>query len=93
MRSTVLLFVYLQILDILSTLIGFSLGNGEASPFIRLLILWGPVTGLLVSKLLAVGLVALCIAVKRAALVGWINYWYGAVVLWNLLAAMRVLNS
>jgi len=29
-------FLYLQILDVISTLIGFSIGNTEASPFIRL---------------------------------------------------------
>jgi hypothetical protein len=28
-------FLYLQVLDILSTLIGFSLGNEEASPMVR----------------------------------------------------------
>ncbi len=93
MTSTIALFVYLQILDIASTLIGFSLGNAEASPFIRLLVRWGPVTGLLLSKLIAVGLAAVCVAMKRGALVRWINYWYAALVLWNLWVALRVLNS
>ena len=49
-RRWVTIFVYLQILDVLSTLIGFSLGNTEASPFVRLLIQWGPVTGLAISN-------------------------------------------
>ena len=34
-RRWVIVFLYLQILDVLSTLIGFSLGNTEASPFVR----------------------------------------------------------
>jgi hypothetical protein len=93
MTSTVLVFVYLQLLDVVSTLIGFSLGNSEASPFIRLLIRFGPVTGLLLSKLVAVGLAAACVAMKRAALIGWINYWFAVLVLWNLWTALRVLNS
>jgi len=42
-RGWVKLFLYLQVLDLLSTLIGFSLGNAEASPFIRMLVRWGPV--------------------------------------------------
>ena len=45
-RRALEVFLYLQVLDIMSTLIGFSLGNAEASPFIRLLVRWGPVTGL-----------------------------------------------
>lgn len=93
MTSTVLAFVYLQVLDVVSTLIGFSLGNAEASPFIRLLIRWGPVTGLLLSKLVAVCLAGACVAMKRAVFIVWINYWYAGLVLWNLWVAFRVLRS
>ncbi len=92
-RRTLEVFLYLQILDVLSTLIGFRLGNAEASPFIRLLILWGPVAGLAASKLLAVGLVLVCYRLGRTALIRWINYWYGALILWNLSAVLRVLSS
>jgi len=46
-RQLIEVFLYLQVLDILTTLIGFSLGNGEASPMVRLLIRWGPLNGLL----------------------------------------------
>src|SRR5258708_31082084 len=92
-RLAVEVFLYLQVLDILSTLIGFSLGNTEASPFIRMLIQWGPVTGLLVSKLFALALAGLCFILKRAALFRWINYWYAALVVWNLITVLRVLNS
>jgi hypothetical protein len=46
-----------MVLDVISTLIGFSLGSAEASPFIRLLVRWGPLAGLAASKLCAAGLV------------------------------------
>jgi hypothetical protein len=92
-RLAIEIFLYLQALDIMSTLIGFSLGNDEASPFIRLLIQWGPVAGLIVSKLFAAGLALLCILLKRGALIRWINYWYAALVIWNLYTSLRVLNS
>src|SRR2546425_736448 len=62
------IFLYLQVLDVMSTLIGFSLGNTEASPFIRLLIRWGPLTGLICSKVFAIGLAAVCIVLERSAL-------------------------
>ena len=92
-RRTLEVFLYLQILDVLSTLIGFSLGNAEASPFIRLLIRWGPMAGLAASKLFAVGLVLLCYRLGRTALIRWINYWYGVLIVWNLYTVLRVLNS
>ena len=41
-RHLIEVFLYLQVLDILTTLIGFSLGNSEASPFVRLMVHWGP---------------------------------------------------
>src|SRR3982751_6601 len=63
------IFVYLQLLDLLTTLVGFKLGAAEASPFIRMLMHAGPVAGVAVSKLLAVGLGALCIYTKRQHLV------------------------
>ncbi len=86
-------FLYLQVLDVLSTLIGFSLGNAEASPFIRLLIRWGPLAGLAASKLCAVALVLVCYRLGRASLIRWINYWYAALIVWNLYTVLAVLNS
>ena len=92
-RTLLEVFLYLQILDVMSTLIGFSLGNTEASPFIRLLIRWGPVTGLVCSKLFAAGCLTICILLHRWGFIRWINYWYAALVMWNLVIILRVLNS
>jgi hypothetical protein len=86
-------FIFLQVLDVMSTLAGFSLGNMEASPFVRFLIHWGPVTGLVLSKLLAAAMMLLCISLKRWELIRWINYWYAGLVVWNLYIILRVLNS
>ena len=87
------MFLFLQVLDVMSTLVGFSLGNTEASPFVRLLIRWGPVTGLVCSKLVAAGVVAICVALGRWGLIRWVNYWYAALVTWNLFLSLRLLNS
>jgi hypothetical protein len=73
-RRWISVFLYLQVLDVLSTLIGFSLGNTEASPFVRLMIRFGPVAGLVLSKAVAVALVAVCFAIKRTRLIRLINY-------------------
>jgi Domain of unknown function (DUF5658) len=79
------IFVYLQLLDLLTTLVGFKLGAAEASPFIRMLMHAGPVLGVTLSKLVALALGGLCIYLKKHRLILWASYWYGALVVWNLL--------
>jgi hypothetical protein len=82
------IFVYLQVLDLLTTLIGFKLGASEASPFIRMLMHAGPVVGVAGSKVLALGLGALCLYWKKDRLMRYANYWYGGLVVWNLMVML-----
>jgi uncharacterized protein DUF5658 len=78
------LFLCLQVLDILTTWLGFRLGLHEASPFIQVLMRMGPMAGLLASKAVALSLGGLCIWRQRLRVILWINYWYAALVIWNL---------
>jgi len=77
-------FLYLQLLDALTSLLGFRAGLTEASPFIRMLVEAGPVAGLLADKILAVALALVCLWSGRARLIRWVNYWYAALVTWNI---------
>jgi hypothetical protein len=77
-------FIYLQLLDLLTTLVGFKVGVGEASPFIRMMMHAGPTTGVVLSKVLALGLGAFCVWANKAHVVRWISYWYSALIVWNL---------
>jgi hypothetical protein len=86
--NIVAIFVYLQLLDLLTTLLGFRLGAGEASPFIRVLMHAGPAVGVVLSKLVALGLGALCVHWKRFQVIRWASYWYGALIVWNLIVAL-----
>ena len=90
---TLSLFLYLQLLDALTTLTGFSLGAQEGSPFVQALVRWGPVIGLFACKVVALAVVAVCFWLGRPYLVRWINYWYAALVLWNVCIILRVLTS
>ena len=81
-------FIYLQLLDLLTTLLGFKVGAQEASPFIRMLMHAGPAAGVLISKLLSLGLGAVCIYYKKNHLIRWISYWYGGLVVWNLMVLL-----
>lgn len=82
------IFIYLQLLDLLTTLLGFRLGATEASPFIRLLMQVGPALGVTLSKAIALALGALCVYTGRNHLVRWASYWYGGLVAWNLVVIL-----
>jgi hypothetical protein len=76
-------FVALQTLDILTTLLGLRIGASEGSFFIGRLMRTGPIAALLIAKILAVALVAVALKFKRPRLVVFLNYWFAAVVTWN----------
>lgn len=82
------IFIYLQLLDLLTTLVGFKLGATEASPFIRMLMHAGPAIGVVTSKLLALGLGAVCVHFRKNHLIRWATYWYGGLVVWNLIVML-----
>jgi hypothetical protein len=87
------IFVYLQLLDFLTTLVGFRLGASEASPFIvKLIHVSSPAVGVAVSKVAALGIGGLCMAMNRARLVTWINYWYAGLIVWNLCVLLSASN-
>ena len=82
------IFVYLQLLDLLTTLVGFRVGAAEASPFIRMMMHAGPAAGVIASKVLALGIGALCIHMKKHHVIKWAAYWYGGLVIWNLMVML-----
>jgi hypothetical protein len=83
-------FLYLQVLDLVTTLIGFRLGLSEASPFIRSLLHFGPLIALILSKVVALGVAGLCIGLHKFHLVRWITYWYAGLIAWNLVNILAV---
>ena len=86
--ATAQIFIYLQLLDFLTTLLGFKLGATEASPFIRMLMHAGPAAGVLASKVLALGLGGVCVYMRKQHLIRWATYWYGGLVVWNLMVML-----
>lgn len=76
-------FVALQTLDVLTTLLGLKVGAGEASFFVGRLMQAGPFVALVISKIFAVLLVALALKFKRPRVIVFLNYWFCAVVTWN----------
>ena len=77
-------FFGLQALDVLTTLIGLQIGGKEGSVFIARMLELGPLTGLLISKILALVLVGVAFRFKRPRVIVFLNFWFAAVVTWNL---------
>jgi hypothetical protein len=85
-KHSLSVFVLLQLVDILTTLIGLGVGAHEGSMFIERLMHAGPLAALLISKLIAVCLVAMALRWNRPRVVVLLNYWLAVVVAWNLVA-------
>jgi len=83
-KPSLAVFFSLQALDVLTTLIGLRLGAREGSLFVSRLISLGPLTGLLLAKCFAVLLAMAAIRFKRQRLIVFLNYWFAAIVTWNL---------
>jgi hypothetical protein len=78
-------FVYLQLLDFLTTMVGFKLGAHEVSPFIvKLIHTTTPAIGVAASKVVGLAIGGLCVVSGRVKLLSFANYWYAALVVWNL---------
>ena len=61
------------------------MGAQEASIFVGRLLHLGPIAGLFIPKLFSLLLVLAAIRFKRARLIVFMNYWFAAVVTWNLI--------
>jgi hypothetical protein len=83
-RQLLTVFLCLQVLDVLTTLSGLRLGASESSIFVGRLLQFGPVTGLVLSKIVAVMLATAALLFNRERLVRFVNFWFVAVVGWNL---------
>ena len=81
---SLIVFIALQVLDILTTLLGLQMGAQEGSMFLGRLMRAGPVAALLIAKIIAVLLVTIAMKFKRPRVVVFLNYWFAAVVSWNL---------
>jgi hypothetical protein len=83
-RPDVTVFLALQALDVITTLIGLRLGAAEANLFVARLMHTGPVTGLLIAKALSILLILIAIWFERKRLILILNIWLAGLVTWNL---------
>ena len=83
-------FVYLQILDTLSTLVFLGYGLEEANPLVRLAISYvrSPLGGLVALKLLGLALAWYCWRSRRQRVLVRANTFFAVLVAWNLVVLL-----
>lgn len=88
MNQLLLQYSYLQMLDLLTTVAFLLHGVQEANPLVRLVLRNSshPLGGLLLLKVLALGLGVYCWRCGRQRLLMRINILFAIVVAWNLIA-------
>jgi hypothetical protein len=81
-------FVYLQALDVLTTLAFLGNGVKEANPLVglALAVAPSPLSGLVGLKVLALALAVYCWQRGRTQLLARMNAFFAALVVWNLVA-------
>jgi hypothetical protein len=87
------LFLFLQAMDVLTTMAGLRFGAHEANPVVRHAMNLGPVTGVLVAKILAFTAVAVFVwirGLRQDRVLASLNYLFAAVVLWNVYTLLVV---
>ena len=80
----IIVFVSLQALDVITTLIGIRVGAQEANIVVARLMDLGPTTGLLVAKLLGFLLIIAVFVRGKVRLIRLLNLWFAGIVTWNL---------
>ena len=77
-------FVFLQLLDVLTTVLGLKLGAQELNPVIRQFMEAGPLVGLAISKAAVLVLGGVVIWMQRQRVLVTVNYLFGVLIVWNL---------
>ena len=78
------LFLFLQVLDLLTTLVILKLGGYEMNPMVKYLMQFGTVGGLVLAKAIVVAMGAATVWLNRRRVVFLASYAYAGVVCWNL---------
>ncbi len=88
--SLLIQFCYLQLLDVLTTLVFLTGGVKEANPVVRFLLIASPspLLGLLSVKLLAIALAFYCWRTARTRLLLFANAFFAVLIAWNLFALL-----
>ena len=84
------IFIFLQAVDLITTLIAFHLGGAEQNPLVASFLSIGAVPGLLLSKAAVIGLAFLAVSCGKGRRLHLANIAFTVVVAWNVSIISRL---
>ncbi len=83
-NRVLVVFVGLQLLDVLTTMLGLRVGAHEGNYLVAQFMRWGPAMGLVIAKFLGFLLLLVAFAAGKLRLLRLLNLWFLCIVGWNL---------
>jgi hypothetical protein len=90
MKKQLVIFVLLQASDIATTFAALALGAKEQNPLVGHMMMAGTASGLIISKLIVVGLAVTFILIGRGRVIRWANVAFSLIVAWNIAVICRL---
>jgi hypothetical protein len=88
--KTQLLFVLLQLADVVTTMLALANGGVEQNPIVSRFMVIGSLQGLLLSKVFLLAAVAGAVRLRKYRAIAWANVVFCTVVLWNVSVIVRM---
>jgi hypothetical protein len=90
MLKVFLIFWFLQLADLGTTVAVFRLGGGEQNPLVHYLMAVGPVEGVILAKIVALAIGVGCVMAAKHRPLRVANLFFAGVVAWNLSIIARL---
>jgi hypothetical protein len=90
MKTTLAIFVLLQVLDLITTLIALGLGGQENNPIVAHIMAVGPIGGLVISKVTVLAIAFAGAALHKHWGLRMANIAFAGVVAWNVTVIARL---
>ncbi len=88
--KSLFVFLALQVLDIATTIVALGMGGTEQNPLVARFFAIGPISGLILSKVLVILLAALFVSRGRTKAIRLANVVFTLIVGWNLTVIGRL---
>jgi hypothetical protein len=83
-NRVLVVFVALQLLDVITTVLGLRVGAQEGNYLVARFMHWGPAMGLLIAKFLGFLVLLVTFAMGKLRVLRLLNLWFLCIVFWNL---------
>ena len=90
MKTPFLVFIALQALDLTTTMVALALGAHEQNPLVSHFMSWGPLWGLIFSKLVVLSIAGVGAMLHKNRSLWLANYVFCAIVAWNVVVIARM---